>query len=46
MLGYALLTAGMGIALAKRKPAIAVAIAVVMLIGGLVLGFLWLTSPM
>lgn len=46
MLVYLLLTAGMVIALAKRKTAIAAAIAAVMLIGGLVLGYLWFTSPM
>lgn len=46
MLGYMVLTVGMVIALTKRKTVIAAAIAAVMLIGGLVLGYLWFTSPM
>ena len=46
VLVYCLLTAGMVLALTKRKPEVAAAIAAIMLIGGLVLGYLWVTSPM
>ena len=46
MLIYCVLTAGMVLALTKRKTAVAAVIAGIMLVGGLVLGFLWVTSPM